>query len=498
MIMQKFKNYLKTWVSFYAVILAVIFLLGTSLRAKAYFAGYSMWLDECSLALSIMHRSIFGFFTPLEHVQSAPPFFMMATKLLTNIFGINEYALRFIPFFASICSLPLFYIFSKKILYKKVSLLIALVLFAVNYRLVYYGVEFKQYSFDVFMGLVAFLCFSALDLDKISIKKTFLYGILSFAGFLFSLPVIFITGAFMLCNFFDFKNLNRQKVIKIFVFLLPFIVLLPFYYIYVLYPSQYEMMNVNGSLWYDGFLTLNLANIINIIKMNLVYFFHQENFTLFAVVLLIAGFAVSIKNAKISKDSMLLCFIILCVIIASCMHIYPIKERVALYLLPFLLVLIVKPLDSISFEHKFKSVFIIIFFLLFASGYFSYSYYKDFYPQILSKKGDGARFMQILKANYKKDDIVVYNDASDSIYKYNSMRQNFSTDRFIQIVLTDYGKEFYTGLLNQLPKGHTYWFYYPYDYHKKAVIPFVRDWAKTKHIEEERLNGHSYFLKVRI
>ena len=78
------------------------------------------------------------------------------------------------------------------------------------------------------------------------------------------------------------------------------------------------------------------------------------------------------------------------------------------------------------------------------------------------------------------------------------MRQNFSTARFIQINLADYGKEFYTGLLNQLPKGHTYWFYYPYDYHKKTVIPFVRDWAKTKHIEEEHLNDHSYFLKVKI
>ena len=496
--MLKLKNCLKIQVSLYTVVLTLIFCIGIFLRAKAYLAGYSMWLDECSLALSIMHRGIFGFFAPLEHVQSAPPFFMMATKILTNIFGVNEASLRFIPFFASICSLPLFYIFSKKILSKKKSLLIALLFFAVNFRLVYYGVEFKQYSFDVFMALMAFLCFSALDLDKTGVRKIFLYGILSFTGFLFSLPVIFITGAFVLCNFSDFKNLNKQKVIKIFIFLLPFIILLPVYYIFFFYPSQYELMNIYGSLWYDGFLTLNLANIVHIIKINLVYFFNQENFTLFTAVLLIAGLALNIRNAKSSKDSMLLCFVLLCAIVASCLHIYPIKERVALYLLPFLLVLIVKPLDCVAFKHKFKSAFAVIFFILFANGCFSYSYYKDFYPQILRKKGDGTKFMQILKANYKADDIVVYNDASDSIYKYNSMRQNFSTARFIQINLADYGKEFYTGLLNQLPKGHTYWFYYPYDYHKKTVIPFVRDWAKPKHIEEEHLNDHSYFLKVKI
>jgi len=132
---EKIKN-----INFYYCTLAVILLVGIILRLKAYFTGYTLWLDECSLALSIIKRGVLGFFSPLEHIQSAPPLFMMLTKFITNIFGINKFSLRLIPNVSAILALPAFYLFAKKFLEKKYSVVIALVLFSLNYQIVYYSV----------------------------------------------------------------------------------------------------------------------------------------------------------------------------------------------------------------------------------------------------------------------------------------------------------------------------------------------------------------------
>lgn len=481
----------------YIVILVLVFIAGICIRAKSYFSGYTFWLDECSLALNIMHRNIFGYFSPLEHVQSAPPFFMMATKVITHFFGINEFSLRFIPFVSSIASLPLFYLFSKKFLTKKYSIVIAFLLFALNCQLFYFGAEFKQYSSDVMMCLLAFLFFSSFKLDEASLKKILLYGALSFGAFLFSLPVIFIVGAFVLYSIFDYKSINKQKIIKLLVFLTPFIIFLPIYYLFVLFPSKYDMVNVFLNIWQDGFITLNLSGILKLIRINLIFFFEQRNYTLFGLLLLIMGFVSAYKSMKLSKDFLLLIFIFVCVLLASYLQIYPIKERVALYLFPFLLVMLVKPLDAIMFKCKIRSIVIIALFLFFTSSFFSFAYYKGFEPEIIEKKGMGTVYMKILKANYKDNEIVVYNDASDSIYEYNSMRFGFSTNKFIRIGLPEYSREFYMSLLNQLPKGRTYWFYYPYDYHIHTVTGFVKDWAKDKTILRMKSGPHSLLLHVK-
>lgn len=481
----------------FQIICTGILLIGILLRAKAYFTGYTLWLDECSLSLSIIHRSITGFFTPLEHTQSAPALFMILTKLITNIFGINEFSLRFIPFTASVIALPVFYIFSGKFLNKKHSIIIAFLLFCINYHLIYYCSEFKQYSSDVLICMSAFLFFSTFNLLECGYKKTFLCGLGIFIAFLFSLPVIFITGGFILYGLINTKK-NIKKAI---VFLMPTLIFMPIYYLYVLYPSKLEMMETYKNLWQSGFITLNPLSIIVILRENISYFFSQSRYALFGAILLIMGFICIIKNIKQNNRTYLIfLFTFVCIITASFLEIYPIKERVALYLLPFFLVLIVKPLDCINFKdikNIVKSSTVILLFLFFISSY-NIQYFKDIYKNIEIKKGGGDKLMRILKEGFQENDIVVFNDASAPIYKYNSIRHNFKNDRFIMIKSTEGNEEYYIKILNSLPKGYKYWFYYPNQYSHEPVIPFVEKWTQNKDIINSYKINSAYLVHLRI
>jgi len=159
--------------------LFLVALLGVVLRFKAYFSSYPLWMDEASLAINILNKDIFEFFAPLEHHQSAPFLFLFCTKALTLFFDTSENVLRIIPFLASLGAIPLFYFLSKKFLNNKISILISNLLFVINYQLIYFACEFKQYSLDVFCCLALFLMFLKVDLEKISNLKIILLSLFS-------------------------------------------------------------------------------------------------------------------------------------------------------------------------------------------------------------------------------------------------------------------------------------------------------------------------------
>ncbi len=485
-IIQKYK--------LYHIVLALIFIIAIFMRLKAYLMNLPLWLDECSLAINIIHRNIWGFFFPLEHVQSAPPLFMMLTKLIVMVFGLSENTLRILPLVASFCSIYVFYIFSKKLLNSKLLLLIANFLFAINYRLIYFAEEFKQYASDILLFMLALLILNKIDLDKINFKKAILSGIVFFALFLFSMPVMFAVGGFVLYNL---KPFNKNKYMNIFGFVIPFLIIGPVYYFYNLLPTKKLMFKNFLDQWESGFLNYNPLNIIPLLRENLHYLFEQENLVLFGAILLVWGFILLVKNKE--KLPQLLVWTLTLAFAASFFNIFPIKNRVSIYIIVPFLICILKPLEINFVRHKAAKIFSIICFLLFFSAY-NLSYFQNSLTlnSFASNKKDGRAIMEIMSKKFLPDEVLVYNDASNSIYAYYSDRAQMHADNFIQINLTHYSKEFYTNLLNQLPKGYTYWFYYANDYVKMPVLSFIKDWAKDKEVlEEYNING-SFLMHIKL
>jgi len=84
---------------FWALQRAVI-ALGLALRLAEYLHNDSLWGDEAMLSLSIASRSFHQLLGPLGYGQVASVPFLWAERLMVELFGINEWALRLLPLIA--------------------------------------------------------------------------------------------------------------------------------------------------------------------------------------------------------------------------------------------------------------------------------------------------------------------------------------------------------------------------------------------------------------
>lgn len=471
-------------------VLGIVFLVGFVLRLKTYFFFRPMWHDECSLAMSILSKNLIGYFGILDHAQSAPPVFMGITKISALIFGYGEYALRLVPLLAGLGSMVVFYLLSKKVFKNNFALVTANLLFAINYQLIYYSQEFKQYSTDVFTVLCLILFLSNVNLKEESFKKTLMLGLILSLCPLFSLPSVFIIGGFLVLQLIKerFKNLG-----KILLILFLGLIVMTIYYIKVLYPSM-VLQSIYVSYWEPGFLKLSLNSILYLIKITLDYFF-VPNKSVFLIGLLIVGGIVRIL--KVRKNSqILIIFTLIFSIIASLLRIYPIYERVSLYLVPIFIIFVCLPLENFTKKHIALAI---VSLLVFVTGFHSYnlSYFMKFFDKNIFVRKDARSSMEFVKERYKDSDYLLYNKASDSEFYYYTHYFNFVPPKTGVISLPVYNKNLYMRILNSLPANRNYWFYYAYDYAKEPVVEFLKDWSKSQNVIVQKEFNGSFVMYIK-
>jgi len=132
-----------------AVVLAVGFLL----PAVLYFARPSLLLDEVRLALNIGARSWVGLTRPLDYDQTAPLLFLWAEKLATVLGGVNEYALRALPFAAAAALPPLVWLVGRRLV-GEAGAVMAAAITAVSPLVLQYARQVKPYTVDAVVALV--------------------------------------------------------------------------------------------------------------------------------------------------------------------------------------------------------------------------------------------------------------------------------------------------------------------------------------------------------
>jgi hypothetical protein len=133
--------------------------MGAVLRLDQYAAGRSLWLDEALLAVNFHDRTWLEILRPpLDYHDrlTAPPGFLVATAALVGLAGLSDPVLRLIPLAGGLVSLWLFLRVARLTL-APAAVPIAVLLFALSPRLVYYASEVKQYSTDVTVALALFL-----------------------------------------------------------------------------------------------------------------------------------------------------------------------------------------------------------------------------------------------------------------------------------------------------------------------------------------------------
>jgi hypothetical protein len=134
--------------------------LGSAIRIEQFLWRRSLWLDEALVANNIVSRSFGGLTHPLGGEQGAPIGWLWVQRTMVIVFGNNEYALRIVPLLAGIAALAFVYWTARRVV-GPWSATLAVWIFALLPQAIRYSVEVKQYSTD--LAISAGLIFLALE-----------------------------------------------------------------------------------------------------------------------------------------------------------------------------------------------------------------------------------------------------------------------------------------------------------------------------------------------
>ena len=480
----------KTW---YYIAVALIFTFAIAVRTFLFISNNSFEDDECRLILTIIDKNIWQVFLPLGDAQSAPPLFLVTAKFLTYIFGYKEYILKFIPFACSIASLFVFYKITTLYFEKKISVLIALLIFVLVRPFMAFSATFKQYSSDVLICLLCLYSLPRFNIASLTLRRTITTAVtISLIPFI-SLPSVFFIGSWIIQNLvINFKNKNFYK--RLTIISLPLIIFMIFYYIFNLLPSKDNLLMFFPKYWDHGFFNISLKSFLTLIKFNLLYNFFPNNLPLFQLLLLAWGIYLSIKDGAAKNTvTKYITLTLSLVLLASLLHLYPFAGRVALYFIPCLIILIVKPLDY----YKTKTIAFGLAVLLLALGFYRYNstYLTKIFDKEFFYAHSPKNLMLILKENFNpKEDVILCNDASASSYLFYSSIQHFETDAVYLIPGCNAQKECILKYLEGLNKDTKIWLYLIKDYSKAEIFPYIFEWLSNKDILYYKKEQDSYLI----
>jgi len=148
-----------TVASRWKILAAGIIALGIFLRLYHFLDNRSLWEDELFLASSLIRMDFHSLATlPLDYQQRAPLGFLWAVRLCVVLFGNHELPLRLFPLLCGIASLFAFAPVARHFL-KPAGAAIALLILAVAPPLVYHSVEVKQYGTELLATILALLLY---------------------------------------------------------------------------------------------------------------------------------------------------------------------------------------------------------------------------------------------------------------------------------------------------------------------------------------------------
>jgi hypothetical protein len=325
--------------------------VGGALRVATYLGNRSLWRDEAALAMNIIERSYAGLLRPLDSYQVAPLGFLLLEKTATLVLGGSEYALRLIPLLAGLFSLVLFKQVARQCL-RPAAVPIALAFFAFSEKLIYYSSEVKQYSLDVATALLIIWVAFNVRSQELSLARGAAFGLIGAAAVWFSHPAIFVLAG---AGFVLFVQSAVRKDWKRALLICGAggLWLAGFAASYAMSRPAASAVGFFLRFWsdYDAFMPFPPFSIAAAVWLWRSFFLTLQDPAGFAFPL-IAGLALAIGCcvAFVNRSAKLLLLIapIPFALIASSLHKYPFLERLLLWLVPSIVLLIAAGINAVA------------------------------------------------------------------------------------------------------------------------------------------------------
>lgn len=400
---------------FYSAI-GITLLFGVFYFIRYYFLNCNngFFCDECKLVINCL-LPWQELFLKLPNEQCTPPLFSLFTKFLVGQFGMNEAVLRIFPFSVMITAILLFPFLEFKILKNRFGILFALFLLVINYNVLEYTYNFKQYSTDFLMSIVLILSGIYLKDKQLNIKQAFLTGIVCcLCLFLSYTSAIIIAGLFVAKILYDKYKYKKFNLKSYFVFLIPFFFYFVYLIIFVLIPIKKD--GFLDWFWFsnefaESVLTKNEYHS-NIWQSTadfilLGYYNLKANLIVLSLILFGSAFLLYLQNRFFFYFCISELFFIFSL---SYFNLYPFgPHRTIMYIFPVFFIIVAKLFD-LTYLTKKKYFWLIFVLYLFLTDY------KEFYNAVLSKITNPFAFEASAAKYYHR--ILEHSDIKPDDYIY--------------------------------------------------------------------------------
>ena len=329
----------------YLSLFLVIF--GTAIRLIQYFQNRSLWFDEVNLALNIVNRSYGELTQTLDHNQAAPLGFLWVEKLATQIFGNNEYALRLFPLVSNLVAFGVFY----RLVYRYASPLaapMAIALFAFGRHTLYFATELKQYSSDIAIALILFWFLTKIGHKIINSREIIGYALLGSLVIWFSHPSIFMLGGIEGYYLLTAASKDRFKILfnRLLVYLAWLTSFGLFYFLTIAKTMNNEDLASSWSSRYPATFW-DIEWLFDALGR---FFYNPMGFTgitdgvgIFAFIF---GCVAWYSKNRTFLGALVAPFV--ATLAAACLHQYPFRERLVVFLVPLAILIIAEGIAWLS------------------------------------------------------------------------------------------------------------------------------------------------------
>lgn len=395
--------------------------LGVILRLAVFLQKRNLIIDESNVARNVYERGFIDLLKPLSYEQFAPPVFLWLVKTCSLFFGFSEYSLRLYPLLAGFGSLVVLYLLLKEYMPNR-SAWYALFLFATAYMFLRYATEVKQYSGDILISLSLMLLALKTDIKTTTTARFLTIWLL--AGSLAvwtSMPSVFILAGAGFYYFIVCLQKKQWKKILLLVIMgtvwgLQFLV----YFNAVLkQQSQSDFLQVSHSYYFlyippyaqygwqhnwDAFSAL-----LKMVGNNSPFDYNIA----FNTVLLLTGFIFLL--ARNTVKGLVVIVPVLLVLFAATQRQFTLMPRVALFLVPILLVIIAYGLEQLyRINNKPWRILLTVLAIIYAFNGNSISMmYKPFKTEQVT---EGMAFIQ--SKNIQPNDVIFYHSSGPARIYY--------------------------------------------------------------------------------
>jgi hypothetical protein len=221
-------------------------------------------------------------------------------------------------------------------------------IFAISEYLIYYSSEVKQYSSDVFFALLILVLFQKVQSKRFSMASIISMSVIGGLGIWFSQPIIFVLAACGILGMFcSFKKGDKSDLVS-WIFISS-IWLISFTAYYNLFLQKSFQGNVMGA-FHSHFLPFPPANLEELkwlLTKFFVMFIHPCGLALSGIAVICFLIGAESFYRKNPKHFWMLILPFLITLLASAFKKYPFQNRLIMFLIPNMVVLISEGCDTI-------------------------------------------------------------------------------------------------------------------------------------------------------